>query len=752
MAKPSKAKVSAEDKQIRDIVKKFQLTDRAWSVVRKDQVEDVKFYNGEQYDPVQSRAAQVRNGAPLIQVNYLQPMVQQIENQIRMMNPSLVVHATDEKGSEEMADIFGGLIRHIENNSQASTAYQYAAGINGALVPGMGFIKVTSEYVDSTSFDQDLKIVPVKDPFKILPDFSFELPDGSDAEFWFEFDDIDKDVYKETYKDSMFTKNEGLWTSMCPSVGEGEWIKNDTARICKYWYKKKHKKCLAQFEDGTVGFLDDYGLNEDGEQINESPDSVRPLVETSEAEKQAYHQDNMGALAPSHRHADIKEKRYVIVDQVWWLTTNGVEKLEEGEWHTDDFPFVAVVGKDVIVDGKRDMYGVIRHSKDPQKMLNFMTSAFVRRIAASNNAPWIYDLETIPEKLRPMWERSHIDPVGALGYDSKGGTRQAPTRGDAIEPAVQALLEGSMKFANDIKNCIGTFGGGMGDDKQGNLQDQSGAAVLALAQRGDMNNLHFAQNLTCSMNRLGRILIKAIPRVYTGPRTVRIIGTDDQATLIQINQVFNEHGEDKCYDLTDCGSYDCVVDTGPSYATRKAEQGDILMKFGALYPEFVPVIADLIASDLDITSSQAIVDRLKMWQAANVPYLSSVEDLHDLPPAARSIIAKMQAELQQAQQHLQVTAKAYQHEKIKNDTNAVNNASKERIETIKATTAINLKILDLKQQIGAASDQKQLAILKTELHHIQATKKIHLDMLKHIDKVHNTSDESIYSGLEKNPE
>lgn len=229
-----------EDKKLIKLARRrFSETMANWSDIRKDAVQDQKYFTGLQADSEMARAVRARGGNPNIQVNMIPNFVQQVENSIRQQNIGLTVHATDEEGSEETAKILQGIVRHIEHNSQAKTAYLWAAGSHGALVPGFGFIKLECDYSPSKNgiptFDQEIFIRGIKDPMTILPDFFAQSPDFSDSDFWFEFEQMDKSIYKERYVSSKLSNTYAKdWGSLSTSIGSS-WISSNACKVAKYW-------------------------------------------------------------------------------------------------------------------------------------------------------------------------------------------------------------------------------------------------------------------------------------------------------------------------------------------------------------------------------------------------------------------------------------------------------------------------------------------------------------------------------------
>ena len=454
---------TADAEEIKALTTRFDNTQTYWNSLHEKMRLDVKFFNGIQYDEQWARAARVRGSKVQIQLNMLPQYVQQVESQIRQMDMSINVHATDEKGSDETAEIFSGMFRHIENVSNAKTAYISAYGKNGALVPGIGYVKWNKKYVSERSNEQELIIEEVKDPFKILPDYFSKKSDFSDSEFWFEYDIVSKEDFVKQWPDAQITSFQS-WKN----IQLKNWITDTTVQIVKYWYKDTTPRNVVETIDGRVGFEEDFAdemlegvVDEEGNPI---PIPVQFLRKSQETE-------------------------------VKWILTNGVEILDRGDWDDSEFPFVAFVGTDTYYDGQRSIYGLIHNAHDCQKMINYMASKFVQKIGATNKSPWIAPLDAIPPNLRKDWDQSNVDEKAVLYFQEYVNGRQvtAPYRADNIEPAVQALLSGTQLFGESLKRTLGVPDAMLGIVPDQSVQ-QSGVALNNLTEQGAQSNHHFSDN------------------------------------------------------------------------------------------------------------------------------------------------------------------------------------------------------------------------------------------------------------------
>ncbi len=170
---------------------------------------------------------QTRTGRPMYTVNRLRQALKQITNDQRMNRPQPKVRPVEE-GDVELAEIRQGLFRNIEQQSTADraydTAFQFAVG------GGYGVWRITTQYADQGSFDQDIRIEEVANPYSVKFDPASRAKDRRDARFAFVDDQIPRSIFKERFPDAEckdFTS--GL------TAADAMWWTERTVRVAEYF-------------------------------------------------------------------------------------------------------------------------------------------------------------------------------------------------------------------------------------------------------------------------------------------------------------------------------------------------------------------------------------------------------------------------------------------------------------------------------------------------------------------------------------
>jgi hypothetical protein len=245
-----KAKPSDEDDVIKTARDRW---DRAYEKERDNidaAYEDLQFLSGSQW-PAEIAQERENDSRPVLTVNRLPQFVHQITGDIRQMKPAIKAVPVDDAADEQVAGLLGGLIRYIENRSDATGVYFQAA--DQQVPAGIGHWRVLTEYADDSTFEQEIRIASVDDGISVLWDPDAKRLTREDGQYCFVPFDFNAKAFKEKYPDADSAGFETLnnWANL------GDWYSDDHVRVCEYWVKKPIKRTLALTVDGKVLDLTD---------------------------------------------------------------------------------------------------------------------------------------------------------------------------------------------------------------------------------------------------------------------------------------------------------------------------------------------------------------------------------------------------------------------------------------------------------------------------------------------------------------
>lgn len=558
-----------------EVLEKWELCKTHYQTLYDDCETDWKFLHGEGQWDNEATKARKDSAKPCLVLNQLLPYAQQIVNDIRQARISIRVSPVDDNADIDTADIYQGIIRNIERQSDANTAYTTASLY--AVGAGIGWIKIKTDYADTDTFDQEAYIERVLDFTSVYPDPNFKSIDGRDMEYGFVIDKISHEMYEELYDRAPV----GFDDDRCI---EGE------VSLAQFFYKYYKSDTLYKI------------MLVDGSEHVVNGEQKQALDESEEV---AY---------------EILMERKVKVPYVKHCLYDGYEDpIEESEFPSDYVPLIPVFGEEVFIDGKREFHSLIRQAKDAQKMYNYHKSEETYAMALQPRNPIIGpkgSFKSYPNK----WANLNKDNVTYaeydLVYDKNGQRAEAPTR----QPPVQgsnAITVAAESARQDIRLAIGMPQANMGE--RGN--EVSGIAIRNRQIEGDNATFHFVDNLSASISQVGRILVDIIPRIYSERTIARIIGEDGEEKNVPINVPYvkqegqirrAKQGENYTgiYDLK-AGKYDVVCDVGASYSSKRQETADKMMQLIGAQPELVSVIGDLVVEATDLPMAKEIAERLR---------------------------------------------------------------------------------------------------------------------------------------------
>jgi len=589
-----------------DEAKKFlKLANDADTNNRSEALEDLKFAAGDQW-PVEIQNSRTLEARPCLTINKIDAYVRQVTNQQRQQRPRIKVHGMNNQSDAKVAEILTGICRHIEVNSDADHAYDNA--FNYAVRMGFGYWRVKTDYVREDSFDQEIYIEPIHNPFTVYFDPNSTLPDGSDAEKCLITQVVSKEIFRKMYPDA----DDGTgFSQRGTGDSNAEWVMKEDIRIAEYFYTVRKPEKLCLLSNGEKKFRSDLPSQED--------------------------LTMMGIYVIDERPSFRKEIKQI--------KCTAIEVLEEGDWASKYIPIVPVYGEEFIVENKRKKYGLVRMAKDPQRMYNFWKTALTESVALAPKAKWLL-AEGQDEGHENEWAMANIKAMPVLRYkqkDIEGVPAPAPTR---IQPEAppSGIIAAADGINADMQAVLGIF-----DPNQMATGNISGKALNGQQQQIDLTNFHYYDNLTRSIKHTAKIILDLVPKIYDNARVMRIIGDDGKPELVQINKrQQDEQGVMKILNDVTVGEYDVVMDTGPGYNSKRIEAVEMMMPLLSADPNLMNVAGDLIFRNMDFPGAEVIADRL----AASNP-LAQIDDKSPVPPQVQMQLAQSKQTIQQLQQQLQ---------------------------------------------------------------------------------------------------
>lgn len=660
---------------IKTALARFELAEDAEADFRRSAKEDLDFVAGNQWN-WQARNVRENAGLPCFTVNRLPTFLNQILNEMRQNKPALQVDPVSGGATREVADALAGLMRQIEQHSAADTAYQTAAWYQVA--SGVGYFRLGSEYENYENNDQRLVIQTIDDPARVYMDPNSREVDGSDQEWCFIVSDMPKDEYKREFGESTMA---GMLDARAfrPDSRQEDWITESTVRIAEYYYKTYEKKTLYTIRAVLPDLLP-YVQSEPDLLLD--PASYETVYDYNKPPKELV---EMGA-------AVIVSKREVQVPTIHLAKINAVEVLEETIWPGEFIPVFPVKGNEFYIDGKKQLHGAIRFTKDTQRSLNWFTSVQAEVVGMAPKAPFVGGKGAFAG-FEHLWRDVNVSPIAYLEFndkDPKGNPITPPQRVQAEAP-IQAISQSRAQASDDLKAVFGIFDPSLG--AQGN--ETSGVAILARTEQSHISNYHYYDNLVRAITHLGRVMVQVIPFFYDNERVVRIVNPNGTTEVKTINDPMGKLP-------FGVGKYEVIIQTGPTYATRRQEAVEKMVALGGAYPQAMPAIADIVVNEMDWPGASMIADRLRAMVPQEILQATGELETEDSNMDPQQLVKQQRMMLQKQQQALEaLNAHAQQVEQqlqLLAEENKLMKMDKE-IDLVKAEmdTTIKTKQLELEE-------------------------------------------------------
>lgn len=672
--KPTKPQKSGDRvQQARD---RFKLAMEAESELRPHWIDDLRFVDlGEQWPEAAKRLRETdtTNPRPCLVINKTQLHCRQVINDLRQNRPGIKAMPVDDFADVDTAEMITGLIRNIETVSDADIAYDTA--VTPAVKAGIGYFRILTEIVDPITREQDIRIAPIWNPLCVYMDPSIEHPAGADAKWAFVVQDMLREECEEEWPD--------IELSDWDSPGQGDrslWYPDkDTVRVAEYYTIEREEQLFIVTDQGT--YREDVYLRFD-------PDTAPRAI----------------------------ERRKVLVHQCYWSKLVGSEEVERKPVPTSYIPIVRVAGLESVIDGKKDVRGMVRDMREPARIYNYWVTLNTEMVALAPKSPYVGDVRAF-EGFEDLWRRANSDNLAYLpfnGMDDQGNPINQPQR--AMPPQQStALIQAIIQADNDLMGVAGRYEASLGE--QGN--EKSGRAIIARQKQGDNATFHFSDNLNRSLKYAGRVIMDMIARIYDTERVVRVLGLDGAPSSAEVNPALpRAHVERKdfsgkvrhIYNLA-VGKYDVAIVAGPSYATKRQEAADLMTQLAQADPTLMQKAGDIIVKNYDIPGAEDLAKRLKLFLPPEVAQSEEGDDetATAVKAAQEQLLAQIDPVIEQMQQGM---AQAEQR---------IAEAEREAAEKDMQIAELRMQLSDKSQDRAARQDE---AAIKAESERIKAMSEV----------------------------
>lgn len=629
-----------DDDSVCDVARKrFQRAQTVYAGSRQQAIADTQFAMGDSDNlwqwPAEMYMRRRADQRVALTVNLTAQHCNQIINQIRQNKPTAKVSPADDHADKKTAELLGGLLRNVQAASNADDAHDLAA--EHAIYGGEGYWRIYTEYESPTSFDQVIRIGPCPNPNLIFIDPDAKELDKSDAEWGFVFEDISKEQFKREYPDI----DPANWVNGPANEG---WIGEDTYRRAEYFYCEYVKDKALLLQDGR------------GVLKSQLPEGA--VYNAPKGEAMGSIIGPMGEVLIVVRERETERKQWK-----WCKLVGGHdEPLDTRDWPGEYLPIVAVIGKELNVNGQIVRKGIVRDLKDPARIVNYAYSETVQTLALQNKVPYMAAAEAI-EGYEEIWKSANLENRAYLPYNAYDDSNQAlptPTRQPpAVMPSAQVnLLQLSVE---QMRAASGQQNANFGIRSEA----ASGIGIERLKVQGEVATFHFPDNLRRALQYEAKVVIDLIQKIYDTRRVVRVLGLDgkEEAAVLdpEAPQPYSEAQSDEDIQRIfnpQLGRYDVVINTGPTYQTQRQEGFAAMIELASRDPSLMQKAGDLIVRASDFPMAEQLANRLEKTLPPGLADDKPGQPKQD--PQAQMMIQQMDQAIQAMDQEMQELAEENQ--------------------------------------------------------------------------------------------
>ncbi|MHA2066490.1 MAG: portal protein, partial [Candidatus Thorarchaeota archaeon] len=506
------------------------------------------------------------SGKPRYTFDQCNDIVDDIAGEMDRADFGIKVNPAGGDATDDIAATYDGLIRNIQNMSNAKDIYNSAGRDMSAA--GLSGWRVIQKWVSVDSFEQDLLITPISNFVdRVWFDASSELKTREDAGHCWVLSTVSIADYKRDYPD-------GSGTSVSDDrATEVYFQKAEQITIGEMIWKEPIEKELVLMSDGSV-----YADDEKFQAVKDE------LLE-------------VGIVEEKRR----KKESYKVMTRLF----DGGGWLKEAEETVFTYlPIIPTYGNFKVSESKVIYWGAITKKMDAQRVYNYSESRKVEETAlaprekmvmtreqAANDTATIATMNTNSD---PVQLYTHVDnqpPPFKIG-------------GSNINPGLETVSNGAL---TNLRS-------GIGQQPNQPIGLRSGVAVELEQDKSDTKNVKYFKAQEVAICHTAKVLINAIPKVYDTRRQVRLIGEDGTTSMTVLHDRVFDQQQQKLIELNDVsqGQYDVVCEMGPAFQNKQKQTTAAFADIAQIDPTIVERGKDIWLKNISAPGMDAMADRARI--------------------------------------------------------------------------------------------------------------------------------------------
>lgn len=618
---------------LKELKDRFDYCVQSWEDIRQAKKEDFKYISGDPW-PADERARREIKGQerPCIATDELNQYLNQLVNDVRQNKRTGKMVPKGDGANDATAEARSALIRQVEYQSNAQSAY--ATAFESATGGGYGFVKICKRYVDEMSMEQELYIqrVPNADAIYIDPDY--KEADASDINYAFEIDWVSHKKFKKDWPKASVTDFSSELITENPN-----WVQADRVQIASYWRREMLPRTLMVIDGKQHGVM-------------------KLLLENLKGELD---KEEMTFTSDTGEVWKVLKFRKTEIPKVTQYITNGVEILEKNPCDGSFIPIGSCFGKELWVDkgggAKKELVSLVRLARQPYMAYCYARTAQLEVVGSAPKSKKVFFAEQVANH-SDEWQVANRSPKPYLivdpAHDPVTG-QLLPFLPDLVYDS--AALAGIEIFAEAMRRAIQAAMGIAGLPTAAQRTNQkSGVALDKIEAQESQGSFHFIDNYDRFLAHVWRMMDDLIDPTYD---TARDVGARDKAEDYRVMRINDpdaknqKTGEAEHFPMNQ-GDHGVTITTGSAQDSERTEVND----FVNILVQAQGLVSTALAQPQS-TSAKILALFVKLKNMG--PLGDRIAEVISPDPQGPQAVAQQQAQqLQQQAQQLQIAQTALQ--------------------------------------------------------------------------------------------
>jgi hypothetical protein len=608
-----------EPKEIREAYQDYRSD---WSDTREQGEADMQAISPEGPWSDEDRAKREDAGRPCIHLDQINQFLNRYSGDLRKNKRAIRAVPKGSGVNDQDAGRRSSVIKGIEERSNAPSAV-YIPAAESAAQRSYGFARLCTEYREGATFDQEILIKPVPNPDCVLLSPNYKNFDASDVEDGFILEQITKASFKAKYSKAEITDFSG---EIMDQQHVGDWVRDKHIQIAEYWRVERDRRKLL-------------------------------LVETARGPMVVWHDE----WEKAGKFGKVSRERMVETPRVVQYLTNGLEILDEVEWHGSRIPIIACFGPERWTTksgrAKRELLSMVRFARDPQMLYDFLSTqecelaGMVPKVAYRG---YVGQFETDKD----AWDSINTEPHAYVQTDvivdqATGAALPLPQRENFDAPFQEYEL------AKDAASraVLNSMGMTPLPTAAARRNEKSGVALEQIDDMESLGCFHFVDRFENGFIRnLGFQVNELITPILDTTREMPVSKPDGSRDVIHVvgntshpiddQGNYNTQGLPEDHIHTGRGEFDVTISSGPSQDSERETQDefvDSLIENMPNLPAPGTPQGKVLALGIRMRSDLGPIGR----QIADV---FDPPDPSNLPPEAQAVISQLKGQMQLLQQ------------------------------------------------------------------------------------------------------